>query len=163
MSETPLWLLESDAAFDRALATLRADGWEVRLGWDPEPRAERAVCAGAIESANDLQDAVLAAVEGYGIAALVSGRRDLLERLYEDLSRFGRVEVRTAEDDPLFELDPDERAVLELLGTGVALGEAARALFVSRRTADRRLASAREKLGVSTTAEAVLLARQSNA
>jgi DNA-binding CsgD family transcriptional regulator len=52
----------------------------------------------------------------------------------------------------------DERRLLELLAEGRALGEAAEALHLSRRTADRRLAAARGKLDVRTTAEAVLIA-----
>jgi DNA-binding NarL/FixJ family response regulator len=43
-----------------------------------------------------------------------------------------------------------------LLAEGKALGRAAEELHLSCRTADRRLASARDKLGVATTAEAVV-------
>jgi DNA-binding CsgD family transcriptional regulator len=57
-----------------------------------------------------------------------------------------------------FPLTCEERRLLELLADGQALGEAAETLHVSRRTADRRLAAAREKLGVHSTAEAVVFA-----
>jgi DNA-binding NarL/FixJ family response regulator len=43
---------------------------------------------------------------------------------------------------------------------GATLGAAAKALHVSRRTADRRLASARRALNAASTAEAVVMARQ---
>ena len=56
-------------------------------------------------------------------------------------------------------LTGEERRLLELLAGGHALGEAAETLHLSRRTCDRRLAAARGKLGVRTTAEAVLVAR----
>jgi DNA-binding NarL/FixJ family response regulator len=56
-------------------------------------------------------------------------------------------------------LTGEERRLLELLAAGQALGEAAEALHLSRRTADRRMAAARGKLGVRSTAEAVLVAR----
>jgi DNA-binding CsgD family transcriptional regulator len=55
-------------------------------------------------------------------------------------------------------LTGEERRLLDLLADGRALGEAAETLHLSRRTADRRLAAARGKLRVRTTAEAVLVA-----
>lgn len=59
-------------------------------------------------------------------------------------------------ESPALTLTHDEQRVLDLLGDGLAVGEAARELHISRRTADRRLAAARTKLGVGTTAEAVV-------
>jgi DNA-binding CsgD family transcriptional regulator len=59
---------------------------------------------------------------------------------------------RELSDDPL---RFDQRRLLELLAQGMTVGEAARRVFVSRRTADRRLAEARIALGVRTTTEAV--------
>lgn len=50
----------------------------------------------------------------------------------------------------------EQRRLLELLAAGETLGEAARHLALSRRTADRRLSQARGELGVASTAEAVL-------
>ena len=66
------------------------------------------------------------------------------------------VQVDAEHDCPL---TSEERRLLELLARGEALGEAAETLHLSRRTADRRLAAARGKLAVHTTAEAVLVAR----
>lgn len=57
---------------------------------------------------------------------------------------------------PSSTLTHDEQRVLSLLREGLAVGEAAQELHISRRTADRRLAAARTKLGVATTAEAVV-------
>jgi DNA-binding CsgD family transcriptional regulator len=54
------------------------------------------------------------------------------------------------------EMSPDEHRLLDRLAGGKTLGDAGTELHLSRRTADRRLASAREKLGVGTTAEAVV-------
>ncbi len=56
-------------------------------------------------------------------------------------------------------LPPESRAVLELLAAGLTLGDAATRLHLSRRTADRRLAQARQVLGVATTAQAVATLR----
>lgn len=55
--------------------------------------------------------------------------------------------------------DADGRAILALLASGRTLGDAAVALALSRRTADRRLALARAALGVERTVEAVARAR----
>jgi DNA-binding CsgD family transcriptional regulator len=55
-------------------------------------------------------------------------------------------------DDPL---GPEHSSVLELLAEGLTVERAARRLFISRRTADRRLAEARIALGARTTTEAV--------
>jgi DNA-binding NarL/FixJ family response regulator len=60
-------------------------------------------------------------------------------------------------------LTHDEQRVLALVRAGLAVGEAARELHISRRTADRRLAAARRKLGVRTTAEAVVAANGNGA
>ena len=56
-------------------------------------------------------------------------------------------------------LDDEQRRLLRLLCHGLSVAEAARRLHLSRRTAERRLASARAALGAATNAEAVLRAR----
>jgi DNA-binding CsgD family transcriptional regulator len=56
-------------------------------------------------------------------------------------------------------LDDEQRRLLELLGRGLSVVEAARRLHLSRRTAERRLAEARSILGAATNAEAVLRVR----
>ena len=52
-------------------------------------------------------------------------------------------------------LSAEQRDLLAALSGGATVTEAALALFVSRRTANRRLAEARYLLGVTTNAEAV--------
>jgi DNA-binding CsgD family transcriptional regulator len=52
-------------------------------------------------------------------------------------------------------LAPEQRRLLALLGAGSTVEEAARCLHMSRRTAQRRLAEIRGRLGVPTTAAAV--------
>jgi DNA-binding CsgD family transcriptional regulator len=53
-------------------------------------------------------------------------------------------------------LETSERRLLELLADGRSVGQAARELGISRRTADRRLRAIRARLGVATTTEAVV-------
>jgi DNA-binding NarL/FixJ family response regulator len=56
-------------------------------------------------------------------------------------------------------LDDEQLRLLQLLCHGLSVTEAARRLNLSRRTAERRLASARAALGAATNAEAVLRAQ----
>lgn len=56
-------------------------------------------------------------------------------------------------------ISEQEAALLRLLLTGMTLGETARTLHLSRRTADRRLASARRALGADNTTQALVIAR----
>jgi DNA-binding NarL/FixJ family response regulator len=103
------------------------------------------------------------AIDGHDLLIHAIADRPTLDRLYDDLRRLGPVEVRTASNPegeaPL--LTDDEVALLALLAGGLTLRDAATEQHLSLRTADRRLASARTKLHVSTTAEAVsAMARQ---
>ena len=82
--------------------------------------------------------------------------REVVDRLVDDLRRLGPADHRTGEPDMGPGLTVDERRLLDRLSDGKTLGEAAAELHLSRRTADRRLAAARQKLGVATTAEAVV-------
>lgn len=81
----------------------------------------------------------------------------IAERLTHDLRRLGRADPMPADAavDPSI-LEPDGFELLGLLASGMSLGEAAASLHLSRRTADRRLAAARRRLGVETTAEALV-------
>jgi DNA-binding NarL/FixJ family response regulator len=54
------------------------------------------------------------------------------------------------------QLAPEQRALLERLANGETIAAAAQSEFLSLRTANRRIAEARDVLGVRTTREAVL-------
>lgn len=100
--------------------------------------------------------AVRAALAGFGLVVVAAADRRTMDRLYDDLGRFGRLEVRSrVPEDPADALDEEERGLLRLLSRGLTLGDAATALHLSRRTADRRLAAARQKLHAGTTMEAL--------
>lgn len=63
-----------------------------------------------------------------------------------------------AEDDPadwFRQLSPVQRALLDRLSEGVTISAAAAAEFLSLRTANRRIAELRDRLGVATTRELV--------
>ncbi len=104
--------------------------------------------------------AVLAAARGAGVVAIADADTDPGRSLLADLARIGPVgrdaaeEPGDAEDDlPLTE---EQRALLDRLAAGETIAAAATSEFLSLRTANRRIAQAREALGVRTTREAVL-------
>jgi DNA-binding CsgD family transcriptional regulator len=68
------------------------------------------------------------------------------------------VEANEASGDVETALNEEQRRLLGLLARGLSVTEAARALHLSPRTAQRRLAEARASLGAATNAEAVLRA-----
>jgi DNA-binding NarL/FixJ family response regulator len=151
---TPLVVVEGpERAFAAAAADLRSAGWTLIEGWDARAGA---VCSGVVASAEDAAAALLAAVGGAGVLIDARAGRDVIDRLCEDLRRLGRLDHRIGEPARRVHLTREEQALVEILLDGESLGSAARRLSLARRTADRRLASVRAKLGVSTTAEALL-------
>ena len=150
----PLVVIEaSERALAEYLRELERQGIRVVHGW----RQERSiVCTGEVVDAGDAAEALLAAVAGAGLVVHARADRAVVDRLVDDLRRFGPVDHRTTEPDPGAALTGDERRLLDRLADGRTLGQAAADLNLSRRTADRRLASARKKLGAASTAEAIV-------
>jgi DNA-binding CsgD family transcriptional regulator len=158
----PLVVVEaSSEAFEHAIAEIRAAGWTVLPGWRiPVGRPSRTVLSGAVLSREDAEAALLAALDGFGVIIAAASDRVVTDRLVDDLRHLGPVDHRIAEPDAGPTLPADARAILGLLAEGHSLGEAAVILGLSRRTADRRLASAREALGVERTTEAIARAKR---
>jgi DNA-binding CsgD family transcriptional regulator len=147
------------ADFDRACADLAAQGHSIRPTF--EAAAPGMACAGEVSDRRTAQQAVLAALAGAHLVVLASATREVIDMLCEDLRRLGILDHRLAPEQPAGPaLAPAERALIERLLAGDSLGQAAKALHLSRRTADRRLASARRTLGAATTAEALAIAVQ---
>jgi DNA-binding NarL/FixJ family response regulator len=147
-----LVVVTSERAFADARRQTERTGLIVVEEWRQEAGV---VSAGAVRNEADAAAALLSAVWGAGVIVHATAPPDVTERLVEDLCRLGPVDYRS--DEPARpDLRHDERALLELLAQGFSLGEAAQRLHLSRRTADRRLASARETLGVETTAQAIV-------
>lgn len=142
---------------------LRAAGIELVEGFRPRARRIGTICIGEIVDRPGAEDALLAAIAGAGLVIEARTDRQTTDRLVDDLRRLGPVDHRilTAVEDPPTEtaLSVEARAILGLMAMGLSLADAARALGLARRTADRRLAEARHGLGVSRTAEAVARAR----
>ena len=159
MGKPPLVVIEgrSPAALDQALAAAARCGWRVVHGWAGAGRG--VVCAGVVDSPEGAQRAMLAVVAGAGVVVEATAERDVIDRLCDDLRRLGPVEHWVGGEFPPV-LDDEERALLGELLAGASLGQAARRLNLSRRTADRRLASARRAFGAATTAEALVMAHR---
>jgi len=158
MAAPPLVVIEggSPTALAAARAELLASGWPLVEGCSGARPG--VVCAARIDSSRAAQHAVLAAVAGAGLLLEADAEREVLDLCYEDLRRLGTLDLRFGDPDAGPYLGPDERSLLELLLGGSSLGQAARTLHLSRRTADRRLASARRQLGAASTPEALVLA-----
>ena len=168
----PLYVLASGGEAQAVLRRLARDGWQVRDGFAlPDRRWDvtgaHLVLHGRVADREAAEQALHAAVRGAGIVAVVDERSEVGRLLVGDLRRIGPVR-RRAEDGPpptpagedvpseLAVLAEEQRALLERLANGETIAAAAAAEFLSLRTANRRIAQARETLGVRTTREAVL-------
>lgn len=155
----PIVIVEGPTeAFRRAVDELRSEGWAIRDGFDPDPGAPAPVCAGTVDDAASAGRAVLTVLAGAGIVAHATAAGDVVDRLLDDLRHIGQVDLRTGTGSTA--VGHEARAILGRLAAGDTLGEAAHALHLSRRTADRRLAAARHALGVERTVEAIARARR---
>lgn len=161
MSLSPFIVVEgpqgwANGQMEAAVVELTARGWTV---------APDAVRAGPgtfrvthVDDRKDAEDAVLSAAAGVGLVVRAGAPRHVLDALYDDLRHLGWLEHRV-EGDPE-RLDAEQWRILELLAQGRSLAEAAAALHLSRRSADRRISAARAILGASSTGAAVAAARQ---
>lgn len=154
----PIIVLEvvTSKELEEAATSLRDAGYRLVEQLDEVPlRPKRVVCRAVIADAPDAAAAVLAASWGAGLLIGIGGLDPALrERLLDDLGRIGPL-TRAAPGSGKT-LHPQAAQLLDLLEAGHTLGAAARRAFLSRRTADRRLAEARGALGARTTAEAIV-------
>jgi DNA-binding NarL/FixJ family response regulator len=114
---------------------------------------ERLVVTCVLRTTDDVARAVHVVSRGGGLIAELNLQPAHSALLFDDLLRL-RTDVQL--DDPLAELTNTDRALIRLLASGTSVKAAAKALFLSRRTADRRLARLRTIAGASSTREAVL-------
>ena len=167
---TPRYVVATSAAATSALRRIARAGWHTREGfalaepgWDVS--VARLVLYGRVGDQDTAQLAVHAAARGAGLVAIVDPNTEVGRALLADLSRLGPVsddpEVEFGVADPGVDatrplLPPEQRALLERLANGETIAAAAAAEYLSLRTANRRIAQARDALGVRTTREAVL-------
>jgi DNA-binding CsgD family transcriptional regulator len=159
----PLILAFDDQTFETAIEEIAAIGWDCRRDWrlperDWSVSDSRLVCCGRVVTFDDVSAALLAAVRGAGVVALVEPEAEPGMRLREELRSLGPVEERVRRHGDVTELSLEQIELCRLLGRGLSLTDAATQLHLSRRTAFRRLADVRAALNVVTTREAVLIA-----
>lgn len=135
--------------------SLRARGWLVVDRLDALPlRVDRLVCRALIVDEPAAASAVLAASWGAGLlVGIGNAEPSMRERLLDDLGRIGPLVRGLPLAAPA--VHPEAATLLDLLAAGHTLGEAAREAYLSRRTADRRLAEAKRQFGVSSLPEAI--------
>ncbi|HEX5543473.1 MAG TPA: LuxR family transcriptional regulator [Micromonospora sp.] len=168
MSESaPRYVVATTPQAMSVLRRLARDGWRTREGfaladgvWDLSET--KLVLSGRVADLEAVRLAVLAAARGAGVVAICDPVGEVGRALISDLARLGPVH-RDVDHDPqhdpqsaLGRLVPEQRALLERLAQGETIAAAAAAEFLSLRTANRRIAQARQVLGVRTTREAVL-------
>jgi DNA-binding NarL/FixJ family response regulator len=166
---TPRYVVTSAGEATVALRRLARAGWHTREGfaltepnWDVAD--QKLVLYGRITDVDTAELAVHAAARGAGLVAITDSGTDVGQALLADLGRLGPVtrdpeaELAGVDGDETgpASLLPEQRALLERLANGETIAAAAAAEFLSLRTANRRIAQAREALGVRTTREAVL-------
>ena len=141
MSEQSFIVIESPepAAFDQACADLAAAGLPVTRGFEAAGPGQAR--AGTVPGELAAQQAVLAALAGAHLVIAATAPREVIDMLCDDLRRLGNLDHRVGDQPPRADpaLNAGERALLERLLAGDSLGQAAGALHLSRRTADRRL------------------------
>jgi DNA-binding CsgD family transcriptional regulator len=161
MGEALLIVASNAAVMEACVDRLERSGVVIRRRWEPgtAPASTELVCAGQVDTVRDAEAALLAALGGAGIVAVLPDDDALSASFFEDLRRLGDVEVADeSPQNPLERLDEEQRRLLDLLAKGLSVTAASRRLFLSRRTADRRLAQARAMLGVRSNAEAIVVA-----
>jgi hypothetical protein len=165
--DPPRFVLPSAADATAVLRRLARAGWRTREGfalaepgWDMTP--QKVVLYGRVPDLDTARLAVLAAARGAGVVAIADAAGDVGRALIGDLARLGPVRRDADPDhggpptDPVAQLVPEQRALLDRLANGETIAAAAAAEYLSLRTANRRIAQARTALGVRTTREAVL-------
>jgi DNA-binding NarL/FixJ family response regulator len=167
---TPRYVVPTGTEAISALRRLARAGWRTREGfalaepaWDVTTK--RLVLYGRVADLDTAELAVHAAARGAGVVAIADLGSEVGRALLADLGRLGPVSQdaeadadgadRAARPQPA-SLLPEQRALLERLANGETIAAAAAAEYLSLRTANRRIAQAREALGVRTTREAVL-------
>lgn len=169
VTRAPLIVVPAAADVEVTARRLREGGHRAQRGFDlpPEPfdlSGERLTCAGIVADRAEAVAALVAAVRGAGLVVSVGLAADEADVFLDDLARIGpilRPPAAPAVAGP--QLSPEQRQLLEILAAGATVPDAARQLYLSVRTAERRIGEIRRVLGVRTTAEAVLAARAATA
>jgi len=161
MRPRPRIVVTIDAARIAALARPLADnGMHLHDGWDlpddPWDLRPSGVAAFGAVAESDAAHVVRAASRCAVVVAALPADAPWALSILADLHRLGPVQVdRPAERPDALPLTGEQLELLALVAQGATSTEAAAQLYLSQRTAERRLASIRAALGVRSTAEAI--------
>jgi DNA-binding CsgD family transcriptional regulator len=157
----PLVVLPPDGDPASALRKATADGWRPQRGlavpdepWDLA--AHRHLAVAAVRTEAEAASALLLAVRGAGLIVSVDGTAPWAAGLLADLDRLDAPAPESAGTDAEMPLSQEQCDLLDLLAAGASIASAAASLYVSLRTANRRIAAARTALGAASTSEAVV-------
>lgn len=160
----PLTLvLERPDQLEEVARRLRDEGWKVRSGFElpAEPwdlRPGRHLAAGEVSDLASARAAIACLRRSAGLVVTVALPAEEADTFLADLHRLGEVRTEPSRRSrPSLPLNDDQRSLLHLVAHGSTVPEAAATLFLSPRTAERRLATARKALGVRSTAQAIAL------
>ncbi len=160
---SPILVAADVTAAEETSARLRDAGWTVtapdQVPPEPWDLVGRALVVVVTADEAGMADVVLLAARGAGLVLVVDIEDPVIaEALLDQLGRIGPVRDAgvVGGSGAARRLSREEAAVLEALAEGASIPEAAARLFVSVRTANRRLASARAALGVDSTRAAVV-------
>lgn len=188
MRHPPYVVLPQGADLDAAARDVSQHGWRVHRGFAPpdgpwDLARTGLVAAGVVDGPAAAQAALLCAVRGAGLIAVVDRTQPWAAGFLADVARLappaparspgqappaparspgqaadrpaGSAADRATAPGPS-PLTAEQRDLLDLLADGHSIARAARMRYLSLRTANRRVAEARVVLGVATTREAVL-------
>lgn len=162
--DPPRYVLATSAQASTVLRRLSHDGWATREGFTLadhpcDPGAARVVLFGRVPDLRTVRQVVSAAARGAGVVAIADAAEPVGRALIDDLSQLGPLgrdpQAAAPETEPVARLVPEQRALLDRLAAGETIAAAAAGEFLSLRTANRRIAQARQLFGVRTTREAV--------
>jgi DNA-binding CsgD family transcriptional regulator len=175
----PYVVLPRGADLDAAAREIGRHGWRVHRGFAPpdgpwDLARAGLVAAGVVDGPATAQAALLCAVRGAGLIAVVDRTQPWAAGFLADMARLA-VPAPARSPEPAADrpagrgpaadrataaapgpLTAEQRDLLDLLADGHSIARAARMRYLSLRTANRRVAEARVVLGVATTRDAVL-------
>ena len=109
MGEAPLIVASNVAVMEACVDRLERSGVVIRRRWEPgtAPASTELVCAGQVDTVRDAEAALLAALGGAGIVAVLPEDDALSASFFEDLRRLGDVEF--ADESPQNPLERHRR------------------------------------------------------
>jgi DNA-binding NarL/FixJ family response regulator len=161
----PIHVADGARAAARLSDALRSDGYRLHdgfavAGYDFDLAARRVACVGAVTDADAAGAALLSAVRGAALVAVLDPAHTPGDEFFADLDRIavsrGALGIEWHSEDAAATVSAEAAQLLTCLANGDTVEQAARALNISLRGAHRRLALARRALGVESTRAAVV-------